>query len=188
MRTYSSGMGARLKFAISVMAEPRILMIDEALSTGDATFAERSKTKMDDMLGNAGTVFMVNHGAKTIENMCSRAIWMEKGRIVMDGDTFDVTKRYRSFAYRMAQNREEEAMEYLRDAFEEGEALRAESKLTLPDDVKAEDIGGPPELEPDPFAQIFTRDMTARRFPTHRDGPSSDSWHPPAPTSKKRIQ
>lgn len=166
MRTYSSGMGSRLKFAISVMAEPKILMIDEALSTGDAAFAERSKNKMNEMLGNAGTVFMVNHGAKTIENMCSRAIWMEKGRIVMDGDTFDVTSRYRSFAYRMAQNREAEATEYLREAFEEGEAQRAASKLTLPAAGVSELPNDLPELEPDPFAQIFNRDMKATRFPT----------------------
>ncbi|MGP9539360.1 ABC transporter ATP-binding protein [Brachybacterium sp. AOP43-C2-M15] len=169
MRTYSSGMGSRLKFAISVMAEPKILMIDEALSTGDAAFAERSKNKMNEMLGNAGTVFMVNHGAKTIENMCSRAIWMEKGRIVMDGETFDVTSKYRSFAYRMAQSREAEAMEYLREAFEEGEARRAASKLTLPADGVSELPNDLPEIEPDPFAQIFRRDMKAGRFPTAGD-------------------
>lgn len=170
MKTYSSGMGSRLKFAISVMAEPKILMIDEALSTGDATFAERSKNKMNEMLGNAGTVFMVNHGAKTIENMCSRAIWMEKGRIVMDGDTLDVTSRYRSFAYRMAQEREAEATEYLREAFEEGAEQRAASKLTLPDEDVSELPNDLPELEPDPFARIFHRDMKATRFPTSGDG------------------
>lgn len=174
MRTYSSGMGARLKFAISVMAEPKILMIDEALSTGDATFAERSKRKMDEMLGAAGTVFMVNHGAKTIENMCSRAIWMEKGRIVMDGDTFDVTKRYRSFAYRMAQNREEEAMEYLRDAFEEGAEQRAASRLTSPDGA-SEVQSGLPGRGPDPFTGIFTQETAARRFPGGRSNSSTNS-------------
>lgn len=172
MRTYSTGMGARLKFAISVMAEPKILMIDEALSTGDAAFAERSKAKMDEMLGNAGSVFMVNHGAKTIENMCSRAIWMEKGRIVMDGDTFDVTSKYRSFAYRMAQGREDEAMEYLREAYKEGEAQRSASKLTLPDEHVSQLPDDLPESEPDPFAQIFDRDMKATRFPRSHDNSS----------------
>lgn len=175
MRTYSSGMGARLKFAISVMAEPKILMIDEALSTGDATFAERSKNKMNEMLGNAGTVFMVNHGAKTIENMCSRAIWMEKGRIVMDGDTFDVTSRYRSFAYRMAQNREEEAVEYLREAYEEGEAQRVASKLTLPEGGVTELPGNYPEIDSGGFSSIFSRDMRANRFPRTRDDDPSGS-------------
>src|SRR5699024_6238335 len=65
MRTYSSGMGSRLKFAISLAADPSILMIDEALATGDATFAERSERAMNEMLEKAGTVFLVNHAAQT---------------------------------------------------------------------------------------------------------------------------
>src|SRR5699024_8412039 len=95
MRTYSSGMGSRLKFAISLAADPSILMIDEALATGDATFMERSQRAMDSMLGNAGTVFLVNHAAQTIENMCSRAIWMERGQVVLDGDAVEVARKYR---------------------------------------------------------------------------------------------
>ena len=93
MRTYSSGMGARLKFAISLAADPSILMIDEALATGDATFAERSQRAMDEMLAKAGTVFLVNHAAQTIENMCSRAIWMERGQVVLDGDAVEVARQ-----------------------------------------------------------------------------------------------
>ncbi|MGP9707013.1 ABC transporter ATP-binding protein [Brachybacterium sp. AOP24-D1-21] len=166
MRTYSSGMGARLKFAISVMAEPKILMIDEALSTGDATFSERSAKKMDDMLANAGTVFMVNHAAQTIENMCSRAIWMEKGRVVIDGDAVEVARRYRWFAHNLAQGEEEKAAGLLRDAFLEGDAVRAASMLTLPDHNEAEEPqDNTPELEPDPFLKLFSQDMKARRFP-----------------------
>ena len=116
MRTYSSGMGSRLKFAISLAANPSILMIDEALSTGDATFAERSKRAMDSMLEKAGTVFLVNHAAQTIENMCSRAIWMERGQVVLDGDAVDVARKYRWFAHNLAQGDEEKAAGLLRDA------------------------------------------------------------------------
>ena len=167
MRTYSSGMSSRLKFAISVMAEPKILMIDEALSTGDATFSERSKKKMDDLLENAGTVFMVNHAPRTVENICSRVIWMEKGRIVLDGDTKEVSSRYRSFAYLLAKDRQSEAMELLREAMLEGEAERTANS---PFASRVEDVPArpdrTPELEPDPFAQIFSQDMHARRFPT----------------------
>ncbi|MGO1850715.1 ABC transporter ATP-binding protein [Microbacterium sp.] len=177
MRTYSSGMGARLKFAISVMAEPKILMIDEALSTGDATFSERSAKKMDDMLADAGTVFMVNHAAQTIENMCSRAIWMEKGRVVLDGDAVEVARKYRWFAHNLAQGNEEKATGLLRDAILEGEAVRAASMLTLPDEPEPEEPSdSAPELEPDPFLSVFTQDMEARRFPgtvfpSDRDSP-----------------
>lgn len=166
MRTYSSGMGARLKFAISVMAEPKILMIDEALSTGDATFAERSKRKMDDLLERAGTVFMVNHAPRTIENVCSRVIWMEKGRIVLDGDTKEVSSRYRSFAYRLAKDREDEAMRILRDAVLEGEAKRQASRLTLPEPPAEPTKKDLPDYEPDPFQKIFTENYEKKSFPS----------------------
>ncbi|MGP5090695.1 ABC transporter ATP-binding protein [Brachybacterium tyrofermentans] len=166
MRTYSSGMGARLKFAISVMAEPKILMIDEALSTGDATFSERSAKKMDDMLADAGTVFMVNHAAQTIENMCSRAIWMERGRVVLDGDAVDVARKYRWFAHNLAQGDEEKAAGLLREAILEGESVRNASMLTLPDETEVpEPQDGAPEIEQDPFLAVFTKDMKAQRFP-----------------------
>ncbi|MDO5663535.1 MAG: ABC transporter ATP-binding protein, partial [Brachybacterium sp.] len=152
MRTYSSGMGARLKFAISVMAEPKILMIDEALSTGDATFAERSQKKMDDLLSRAGTVFMVNHAPRTIENVCSRVIWMEKGQIVMDGDTKDVSSRYRSFAYRLAKGREEEAMRILREAMLERDAQRGAIPPEGSEAAEPPSSIPPPDLERDPTA------------------------------------
>ena len=165
MRTYSSGMSSRLKFAISVMAEPKILMIDEALSTGDAAFAERSTKKMDDLLEKAGTVFMVNHAPRTIENVCSRVIWMEKGRIVMDGDTKDVCSKYRTFAYFLAKEREEEAFAHLRECITEGAAQRKAAQLSLAHDEEPVPKDGLPELEPDPFAKIFEREMKAQTFP-----------------------
>jgi len=175
MRTYSSGMAARLKFAISLGADPSILMIDEALSTGDATFAERSKRAMDDMLSRAGTVFLVNHAAQTIENMCSRAIWMERGRIVLDGDAVEVARKYRWFAHNLAQGDEEKAATLLRDAMEEGAEQRRLTELQFeepaPQHVPAagrrrrREI---PELEPDPFMQVFTRDSEAKTFPSGR--------------------
>src|SRR5699024_5628675 len=159
------GLASRLKFAISVMADPKILMIDEALSTGDAAFAERSAKKMDDLLEKAGTVFMVNHAPRAIENVCSRVIWMEKGRIVMDGDTKEVSAMYRSFTYRMARDRENEAMGILREAIVHGEAQREASEITLADDKSLISTDDVPELEPDPFAAIFERQMHAQRFP-----------------------
>lgn len=165
MRTYSSGMSSRLKFAISVMAEPKILMIDEALSTGDAAFAERSTKKMDELLEKAGTVFMVNHAPRTIENVCSRVIWMEKGRIVLDGDTKDVCSKYRTFVYFLAKEREEEAFAHLRECITEGAAQRKAAQLSLTHDEEPVTKDGVPELEPDPFAKIFEREMRAQPFP-----------------------
>ena len=171
MKTYSSGMGARLKFAISLAADPSILMIDEALATGDATFMERSKRAMDQMLERAGTVFLVNHAAQTIENMCSRAIWMERGQVVIDGDAVDVARKYRWFAHNLAQGKEEKAAGLLRDAIAEGEAQR-ESERIFP--LVAEDTeqlcqeGDDPDFEPDPFTRVFdhSHHSPAKPFPS----------------------
>ena len=124
MRTYSSGMAGRLKFAISVAAQPEILMIDEALATGDSAFAERAQEAADALLERAGTVFMVNHAAETIEKMCTRAIWLEKGRMVLDGDAVEVARKYRWFAHNLAQGEEAKAESLLQDAIAEGIAER----------------------------------------------------------------
>ncbi|GAA1489392.1 ABC transporter ATP-binding protein [Brachybacterium sacelli] len=162
MKTYSSGMGARLKFAISLAADPSILMIDEALATGDATFMERSKRAMDTMLEKAGTVFLVNHAAQTIENMCSRAIWMERGQVVIDGDAVEVARKYRWFAHNLAQGKEEKAAGLLRDALLEGDAKRRAEKifpLSLEGQAAANRDASTdvPEFEPDPFTRVYDR-------------------------------
>ncbi len=94
MSTYSSGQGARLRFAISTAARPDILMIDEALATGDAAFKEKSLAKIREILGEASTVFLVSHSNSTIRDMCSRALWLDEGRLVMDGPAEDVVSQY----------------------------------------------------------------------------------------------
>lgn len=120
MKTYSSGMGARLSFAIMLANRPRIMLIDEALATGDAATNERFKHAMDDLLGQAGTMFLVSHAAQTIENMCTRAIWMDFGELIMDGDAEIVSRKYRWFAHVLAQGDEEKAAGLLADARELG--------------------------------------------------------------------
>lgn len=119
MRTYSSGMGARLRFAIAVSARPEILLIDEALSTGDAAFMERSKDRMDHLLRDAGTVFLVSHAAQTIEEMCTRAIWVHNGEIVLDGAAKTIARRYRLWAWKVAKHEPDEADRLLKEALEE---------------------------------------------------------------------
>lgn len=116
MRTYSSGMAARLRFAISVAAKPEILMIDEALSTGDAAFMERSRRAMDQMIASAGTVFLVSHVAQQIEEMCTRAVWLDRGRVIADGPAGDIAHAYRWFAHNLAQGNNEKAEQLLASA------------------------------------------------------------------------
>lgn len=94
MSTYSSGMGARLRFAIAAARAPDILLIDEALATGDAQFRRRSERRIHELREQAGTVFLVSHGLGIVRETCTRAIWLEKGQIVLDGDANDVVDAY----------------------------------------------------------------------------------------------
>ena len=94
MSAYSSGMGARLRFAISTAAAPDILMIDEALATGDAEFQARSRERIAEIREQAGTVFLVSHSNAAIRESCDRVLWMDQGRLIMDGPTEDVVAAY----------------------------------------------------------------------------------------------
>ncbi len=94
MNTYSSGMGARLRFAIAAARAPDILLIDEALATGDAKFRRRSEKRILELRQQAGTVFLVSHGLGIIRETCTRAIWLEAGKIIMDGSSNDVVDAY----------------------------------------------------------------------------------------------
>ena len=116
MKTYSSGMGARLRFAIAASARPEILLIDEALATGDAATKERSEARMAEIRRDAGTIFLVSHAAQTIEEMCTRAIWLHKGEMVLDGPAYETARAYRWWAWNVAKGEHAKAEKLLRDA------------------------------------------------------------------------
>jgi len=97
MKAYSSGMSARLRFAISAAAVPDVLMIDEALATGDAAFRRKSKDRIDAIRDQAGTVFLVSHSLATVESICSRTLWINRGKLVMDGPSAEVCAAYKAF-------------------------------------------------------------------------------------------
>lgn len=97
MKSYSAGMASRLRFAIATSVNPEILLIDEALNTGDAQFRERSKSRISQLRNQAGTVFLVSHSLNTINEMCTRAIWLDDGDLLMDGDVQTVTNAYSRF-------------------------------------------------------------------------------------------
>ncbi|MFD3455235.1 ABC transporter ATP-binding protein [Streptomyces sp. NPDC058691] len=97
MRTYSSGMAARLRFSIAAAKTHDVLMIDEALATGDNRFRKRSEARIRALREEAGTVFLVSHNNKTIRDTCNRAIWLEHGTLRMDGATEDVLAAYDEF-------------------------------------------------------------------------------------------
>ncbi|WP_043489648.1 MULTISPECIES: ABC transporter ATP-binding protein [Streptomyces] len=94
MRTYSSGMAARLRFSIAAAKDHDVLMIDEALATGDRKFQKRSEARIRELRKDAGTVFLVSHNNKSIRDTCDRVLWLEKGELLMDGPTDEVIKAY----------------------------------------------------------------------------------------------
>jgi len=97
MRTYSAGMGGRLAFSVAVHLEPDILLIDEALSAGDAKFKEKAAAKMAELCGQARTIVLVSHGLGAILEMCNDAIWMDKGKLMMRGSPDEVADAYTDF-------------------------------------------------------------------------------------------
>ena len=94
MRTYSAGMYGRLAFSVAVNMEPDILLIDEALSTGDARFRQKSFEKMRELCANARTIMLVSHGMNAIRKLCNEAIWMHEGQIVMRDESEAVIEAY----------------------------------------------------------------------------------------------
>jgi teichoic acid transport system ATP-binding protein len=98
MRTYSSGMAARLRFSIAAAKKHDVLLIDEALATGDAKFRRRSEQRVRDLRKEAGTVFLVSHSEQSIRDTCERAIWLESGLIRADGPTDGVLKEYEAYS------------------------------------------------------------------------------------------
>jgi len=97
LRNYSSGMKARLAFSIATMVEPEILIIDEVLSVGDAKFQEKSREKMNSLLDEDATVLFVSHSTQQVRNICNRAIWLDKGKLIAEGPVDEVCDAYEEF-------------------------------------------------------------------------------------------
>lgn len=113
LKAYSSGMASRLQFAIATSVDPDILVIDEALNTGDAQFRERTRRRLDELREQAGCVFLVSHSLSTIQEMCQRVIWIERGVLTMDGRPEVVTRGYNLYVRAKSHDREDEAREIL---------------------------------------------------------------------------
>jgi ABC-2 type transport system ATP-binding protein len=96
VKNYSSGMAARLGFAIATITEPDILIVDEVLGIGDIKFQEKCAKKMGAMLSKKATVIMVSHSISEIEKMCDRVLWLEQGRFKMLGETKEVCVAYQA--------------------------------------------------------------------------------------------
>lgn len=98
-KTYSMGMQARLMFAASTAIKPDLLIVDEVLGAGDAYFVAKSKKRVDQLIGNGCTMLLVSHSMQQVLELCSEAIWLDSGRVRMEGEAFDVVKAYEEFLH-----------------------------------------------------------------------------------------
>lgn len=93
--SYSSGMAARLKFAIATCVDPEILLVDEALAVGDEGFRSKSEGRLAELTDRSGSIVLVTHNLVSITAQCDRAIWLHEGQIHMEGDPDTVVNEYR---------------------------------------------------------------------------------------------
>ena len=94
IKNYSSGMVAKLGFSVATIVEPDVLILDEVLSVGDVKFQKKSGDKLKSMMGSGVTVLLVSHATDNIRELCTRAIWLDHGKLVMDGDVDYVCDAY----------------------------------------------------------------------------------------------
>src|SRR5580698_1896361 len=94
IKHYSSGMRLRLGFAVAAHLDPDVLIVDEVLAVGDAGFQKKCLNAMEGLQGGGRTVLFVSHNMAAVENLCSRAIWIDGGKVRMDGPAKDVVAAY----------------------------------------------------------------------------------------------
>jgi ABC-2 type transport system ATP-binding protein len=97
LRTYSTGMVARLAFAVATTIDAETVLLDEILAVGDGAFRRQCKARIERYVSNGATVVLVSHDLEAIDSLCSRTIWLSEGGIVADGSSAEVISRYRLF-------------------------------------------------------------------------------------------
>lgn len=98
IKNFSSGMVARLAFAIATQIQPEILIVDEILGVGDFLFQQKCEKRINNMMSGGTTVVIVSHSIEQIERLCDRVVWLDHGKIVMIGETAEVCAQYRNMA------------------------------------------------------------------------------------------
>ena len=108
VKNFSSGMKSRLGFSVATMVQPDVLIVDEVLSVGDVLFRKKCMNKMNEMLLSGTTLLYVSHDMNTVKAMCDKAIWLDKGKVVMQGDIDEVADEYdNTIAERKAKEKKE---------------------------------------------------------------------------------
>ncbi len=97
VKNYSSGMFVRLAFAVAINTDPDILIVDEALAVGDYRFQAKCYNKFEELKEKGKTILFVSHDVDAVRRFCSRALWLDNGKVIMDGDVNEVTSKYMEF-------------------------------------------------------------------------------------------
>ena len=137
VKTYSSGMFVRLAFSVAIHVDPEILIVDEALAVGDTRFQMKCMDKFVEFMNAGKTVIIVSHDLNMIKRFCKRAIWLNDGSLVMDGDVDTVTDRYNDFLKSgLAFSEYSKSLELERNGREAGSRDKTceENEITGPDD------------------------------------------------------
>jgi ABC-type polysaccharide/polyol phosphate transport system ATPase subunit len=97
LKNYSSGMVARLGFAVATLVVPEVFIVDEILSVGDFAFQQKCEVKMKEMISEGTTLLLVSHSAEQVKHNCKKAIWLNKGKLMMDGECSKVCDEYLNY-------------------------------------------------------------------------------------------
>ena len=97
IKNFSSGMSARLGFAVATVQKPDILIVDEVLAVGDFAFQQKCKERMENLLSNGTTLLFVSHSIEQVKELCSKAIWIDNGEVRAIGETHSVSQEYMSY-------------------------------------------------------------------------------------------
>ena len=96
VRTYSSGMYLRLAFSVAIYTDPQLLLIDEILAVGDEAFQKKSKGALLKLIKGGATAIFVSHNTVAIKELCNRALWLEHGEVVDEGNPAMIIEKYQS--------------------------------------------------------------------------------------------
>jgi teichoic acid transport system ATP-binding protein len=189
MRTYSSGMAARLRFAIAAAKSHEILMIDEALATGDAEFRRRSEQRIVELRKQAGTVFLVSHSLGVVRMTCNRALWLEQGRVIMDGEVNEVVDAYEDMYDPEQEALERKQLRAKRRRQRDGSSpkrKRARSAAAIPDGTEPQDPPAalPTEAAPDAAGPVAEPTASQSGTPDPAGPTSRPSPERPADTGQ----
>ena len=142
VKTYSSGMLLRLAFAVQTAVDPAILIVDEALSVGDETFQRKCFARMERIREAGTTILFVSHDASSVVSLCSRALFLHRGRLVLEGDPKYVVSRYQRFCHAPDSLAEETLASILQEDAKE----RARDRKAVPGSERPAPATGPANL------------------------------------------